>query len=185
MPLWVHIIVIAVAGVFGGLTNAFMVNRRSSLPEEMAQEAGVSPTTTPKLANFYVSNGFLGAAAACVSWAAYGPNNAANILEGNYPLTAATLATAFVIGMGGTKWLQSERDKGRWQATASAAALAEPNPQLQRYLSMASSDQAPQIATKLANIPATGSNMGAPAEARRGRGGDSAQPGGAQGAQKV
>src|SRR5215208_2603327 len=61
-------------------------------------------------------------------------------------LTFTMLASAFSVGLGGTKWLQSERDKGRWQAVTSQVSVSRPNPGLQATLSLASSDEAVQIA---------------------------------------
>ena len=148
--------VVAAAGALGGLVNTIMVNNRSLLSPEMAEAAGVSNKSTES-AKLYAINLVLGAAAACISWLAYGPYSTLYIIgkggitPEEYGVTAVSLATAFFIGMGGTKWLQSERDKGRWQAAAADAARAKSSPELARNLSLASSDQAPQIAAQEAN----------------------------------
>ncbi len=145
MPLWGIAIAVAAAGLIGGFTSAYYIQNRSLLGERQDPVEGVSPTTTREAVASYLGNGFLGAVAGCVSWAAYGAYSAANIFtEGE--LTFVTLAGAFFIGMGGTKWLQSERDKGRWQATAYQVAVTRPSPELQATLSLASSDQAIEIA---------------------------------------
>jgi hypothetical protein len=147
--------VVAGAGALGWLVNTIMVNNRSLLSEEMA-EAGVNKKSSDA-ARLYAINLILGAAAACISWLAYGPYSTlyivgkGGITPEEYGVTAVSLATAFFIGMGGTKWLQSERDKGRWQAAASDAARAKSSPELARNLSLASSEQAPQIAAREAD----------------------------------
>lgn len=148
--------IVAIAGALGGIVNTVIVNNRSLLSEEMAVRAGVNKNKRNDAARLYVLNGFLGAVAACVCWLAYGPYSTQYIIgkggttPEEYGIAAVALATAFFIGMGGTKWLQSERDKGRWQAAAADAARAEKDPELARNLSLASSDQAPQIAAQAA-----------------------------------
>jgi hypothetical protein len=144
--------IVALAGASGGLVNTIMVTNRSLLPEGTAEDAGVSTKTSN--AGLYVMNIVLGAVAASISWLAYGPYSTLYIIgkggitPEEYGVTAVSLATAFFIGMGGTKWLQSERDKGRWQAAAADAARADSSPELARNLALASSEQAPQIAAR-------------------------------------
>ena len=144
--------VVALTGAMGGLVNTIMVTNRSLLPEGTAEEAGV--VEKKGNAGLYVLNSVLGATAACISWLAYGPYSTlylvgkGGITPEEYGVTAVSLATAFFIGLGGTKWLQSERDKGRWQAAAADAARAESSPELARNLSLASSEWAPQIAAR-------------------------------------
>lgn len=149
--------IVALAGAVGGLVNTVMVNNRSLLTGEMAVRAGIAENEKGESARLYVLNGILGAIAACVCWLSYGPYSTLYIVgkggttPEEYGIAAVSLATAFFIGMGGTKWLQSEKDKGRWQAAATDAARAERNPELARNLSLASSDQAPLIASRAAS----------------------------------
>ena len=144
--------IVALAGALGGLVNTIMVTNRSLLPDETAEEVGVAKKAGNS--GLYVLNVVLGATAACISWLAYGPYSTlylvgkGGITPEEYGVTAVSLATAFFIGMGGTKWLQSERDKGRWQAAAADAARAPSSPELARNLSLASSEEAPQIAAR-------------------------------------
>ncbi len=143
MPLWVIAIAVAAAGFIGGLACAYYNRNRSLLDEDQATEAGASPTTTSEAVATYLGTGFIGAIAGCVSWAgAYGSAD----ISANGELTFTALTTAFFVGLAGPKWLQSERDKGRWQAVTSQVAVKSPDPELQATLSMASSDQAVQIA---------------------------------------
>ena len=146
--------IVALAGGLGGLVNTLIVNNRSLLNEELLNNAGVSKQTVKDSGKLYVLNITLGAVAACISWLAYGPYSTLYIVgvggttPEEYGIAAVALATAFFIGMGGTKWLQSERDKGRWQAAAADAARADKDPELARNLSLASSEEAPLIAAK-------------------------------------
>lgn len=140
------------AGLAGGITSAYVINNRSLLSEADAEEAGIDTNKRSRKWSrwaSYLGNGGLGFVAAGVFWAGYGAYSTADVM-GEGALTYISLATSFFVGMGGTKWLQSERDKGRWQAAAGSAALAKPDPQLQLRLSLASSDQAPQIAANAA-----------------------------------
>lgn len=155
MTPWVLIgfaAIVAIAGALGGLVNTIMVTNRSLLPQETAEEVGIAKKKGNS--GLYVLNTVLGATAACISWLAYGPYSTlyligkGGITPEEYGVTAVSLATAFFIGMGGTKWLQSERDKGRWQAAAADAARADSSPELARNLSLASSEEAPQIAAR-------------------------------------
>ncbi len=146
--------VVALAGALGGLVNTIMVNNRSLLSEEHARKLGIPKQTSREAAKLYLLNVTLGAVAACISWLAYGPYSTLYIVgkggtaPEEYGIAAVVLATAFFIGMGGTKWLQSERDKGRWQAAANDAARAEKDPELARHLSLVSSEEAPLIAAR-------------------------------------
>lgn len=176
------------AGFLGGITSAYVINNRSLLSAPEAAEAGVGKRS--RWAS-YLGNGCLGFVAAGVFWAGYGAYSTADMM-GQGTLTYISLATSFFIGFGGTKWLQSERDKGRWQAAAGSAAIAKSDPQLQLRLSLASSDQASQIAAAAAfkryassGTPRTGvkvsSNQGAlgpPNPQPRGDAGPSTTPSG-------
>jgi hypothetical protein len=100
---------------------------------------------------------FLDVVAACVPWLDYGPYGTLYIIgQGQavpevYGATAGALATAFFMGMSGAKRLQSERDMGRCQAAAYDAARTDADYDLARNLSLASSNQAAQIASKAAS----------------------------------
>jgi len=149
LPLLKFAGIVTVAGLAGGLTNAYIINHRSLLSEQEAADAGAEKRST---GGSYIGNGLLGAVAACVSWLAYGSYSNVDLLSSTGMLTGASLATAFFVGLAGPKWLQSERDKGHWQAAAQDAARANPekNPALAATLSKASSDQASQIASEAA-----------------------------------
>ncbi len=105
---------------------------------------------------FYGGNMILGAIAASIFWLAYGPYSSTYLIgQGGttpqeYGVTAASLASGFFIGIGAIKWLQSERDKGKWQTAAQTAARAPKDTELAENLNLASADQAPSIAEKAA-----------------------------------
>jgi hypothetical protein len=173
----------AAAGLVGGLTSAYVINNRSLLSEaeaevveEEAKNVEVNTNRRGSLSS-YLGNALLGFVAAGVFWAGYGTYSALDV-TGTGTLTYISLATAFFIGMGGTKWLQSERDKGRWQAAEPAAALAKPDPQLQLRLSLASSVQAAQIAVAAAfkGRSPGGSRTGGTRAPNRGAGGPAESP---------
>jgi len=155
--LVVFTVIVFVSGTLGGIVSAILINNRSLLSDDMAEDAGVHRKRRGEVLGSYFLNGFLGGVAACVSWLAYGPYSTLYIIgQGQaapevYGVTAVALATAFFIGMSGAKWLQSERDKGRWQAAAYDAARTDADYGLARNLSLASSDQAAQIAAKAAS----------------------------------
>jgi hypothetical protein len=144
--------------------------------EEEAKNVEVNTNRRGSLSS-YLGNALLGFVAAGVFWAGYGTYSALDV-TGTGTLTYISLATAFFIGMGGTKWLQSERDKGRWQAAEPAAALAKPDPQLQLRLSLASSDQAAQITAAAAfkGRSPGGSRTGGTRAPNRGAGGPAKSP---------
>src|SRR5215216_6860634 len=146
MNLWILALLVGAAGFVGGVSNAVYIRNRSLLDEDQATLAGVEPTSKTEAAATYLVNGFLGAVAACVSWAALSGAVASAATNISTPGVLTTLAGAFSVGLGGTKWLQSERDKGRWQAVTSQVSVSRPNPGLQATLSLASSDEAVQIA---------------------------------------
>ena len=136
-------------------TSSYTINNRSLLSEadaETGEEEGEGPGATRINGVLYplmLAMEPLALLRSVPFWAGYGASSTVDVMgTGKPPYTS--LVTAFFIGMGGTKWLQSERDKGRWQAAAGSAALAKPDPQLQLKLSLASSDQAAQIAATAA-----------------------------------
>ncbi len=172
MYLWTIALYVAAAGFLGGLASAYYIQNRSSLDEKQAIEVGASPTTTWEAVSTYLGNGLLGAIAGSATWASA---NGALEVTASDTLTFATLVSAFSVGLGGTKWLQSERDKGRWQAVTSAVAVRRPDPELQATLSLASSDQAVQIAKAGLGTGPGGARI--PNQPR----GPAASPGGGQG----
>ncbi len=152
--------IVAAAGALGDLVNTVLVNNRSLLSEDHAKKLRIHKQTARDAAKLYLLNVTLGAVAACICWLAYGPYSTLYVVgkggtaPEEYGIAAVALATAFFIGTGGTKWLQSERDKGRWQAAATDAARAEKDPELARNLSLASSEEAPLIAARAAESAA-------------------------------
>jgi len=159
-------------------TSAYTINNRSLLSEadaETGEEEGEVPGATRINGVLYplmLAMEPLASLRLVPFWAGYGASSTVDVM-GTGKLPYISLVTAFFIGMGGTKWLQSERDKGRWQAAAGSSALAKQHHQLQLKLSLALSDQTSQIAA------AAAFERFSPAGPRTGGGGASNQsPGG-------
>jgi hypothetical protein len=82
-----------------------------------------------------ITNWIFGAAAAFLSWTAYGPISSYPVFgplaSGAPPpisqLTYAQLATATFLGIGGSRWISNEVDKRLLTAAASTAARKVPN----------------------------------------------------------
>ena len=136
-------------------TSAYAINNRSLLSEadaETGEEEGEVPGATRINGVLYplmLAMEPLASLRPVPFWAGYGASSTLDVM-GTGKLPYISLVTAFFIGMGGTKWLQSERDKGRWQAAAGSSALAKQHHQLQLKLSLALSDQTSQIAAAAA-----------------------------------
>jgi hypothetical protein len=132
-------------------TSAYAINNRSLLSEadaETGEKEGEVPGTTRINGVLYplmLAMKPLALFRSVPFWAGYGASSTVDVM-GTGKLPYISLVTAFFIGMGGTKWLQSERDKGRWQAAAGSSALARQHHQLQLKLNLSLSDQTPQIA---------------------------------------
>jgi hypothetical protein len=151
--IWWIILAVLGAGAVGGLANALLSDNGFILPKyETTGGAGI-------LRIGVLGNMFIGALAAGVSWGLYGPSANAAILgaqpEGTVTapvvLTIATLFSAVLIGVGGSRWLTNEIDKGLLRAAASKAAGASASGAAAAQIATATPAQALRIATDLSS----------------------------------
>ncbi|GAC1404154.1 MAG: hypothetical protein NVSMB49_22430 [Ktedonobacteraceae bacterium] len=117
MSIWVVIGIVCLAGAIGGLVNSFSSDDGPKIP---TNEAGI-------FLPGFISHVFLGAVAAGLSWALYGPASQATVAvigsppaqaAPTYSLTLAALAGAVFVGIGGANWIANEVNK---RATIAAA----------------------------------------------------------------
>lgn len=124
------LLVVALAGGTGGIVAALLSEDKGFvLPKKVSGDVSI------------VRPGFIGlilvgAAAAALSFALYGPLSSETVVGGpesadsatanedneDFGLTLAALGGAFLIGIGGSKWLSSQVDKSILQAAAAEAA---------------------------------------------------------------
>ena len=108
--------IIFIAGGLGGLANALMNGEGILFPH---WKSGI---WFPG----FIGNAFIGSIAALVSW---GLNSSGSSLElvftagktGNASLTVGTFTGALLVGVGGTRWLSNEVEKGLLRQAASEA----------------------------------------------------------------
>jgi len=107
---------VCIAGALGGVLTTLVTSDTVMLPRRVED-------TTWQLG--IIGNVIVGAAAAAASWGLYSPYSQASVLA-IAPTTASptvsALTMAFLTGIGGTKWLNSETQSDLWQATAAKAA---------------------------------------------------------------
>src|SRR5215472_13364154 len=77
-----------------------------------------------------LGNLFVGAVAALVSWALYGPAAGLSVGNFNADLTWAGFAAAVLVAIGGARWLSAEVDKSLLKGAAAVAARKKANDQL-------------------------------------------------------
>lgn len=116
MNIWVFLAAIFVAGVIGGIVNAFMSDNGFVFPRVtggIVQPGGVG-------------NAFIGGIAAVVSWGLYGPFAGTPIFSGQAApaagFTLSALVGAILVGISGARWLSNEVDKRLLRAAGVAAA---------------------------------------------------------------
>lgn len=121
MSIWIFLAAIFVAGVVGGVVNAFMSDNGFVFPKVTAgivQPGGVG-------------NAFIGGIAAVVSWGLYGPFAGSPIFStqptpsGSFTLSA--LVGAILVGISGARWLSNEADKRLLRAAGIEAAKRAPD----------------------------------------------------------
>jgi len=120
MPIWALLLIVFVAGFFGGLVNAWMSGNGLVLPTRT--DGVVQPG--------FLGNAVTGGVAAAISWGLYGPLAAESItattggtgIKGE--LTLAALAGAVLVGIAGARWLTNEVDKSLLRAAAVTAATS-------------------------------------------------------------
>jgi hypothetical protein len=106
MNPWYCFGLIALAGALGGLVNALLTDNGFTFPRS---EKGIWCPGA-------ISNVLLGSAAAIASWSFYGSGSTVDLAT-NLPerakisLTFSALSGAFLVGVGGARWITNEVDK--------------------------------------------------------------------------
>jgi hypothetical protein len=105
MNPWTCALLIALAGGFGGVINAFITDNGFPLPR---RESGVWCPGA-------ISNVLIGAFAAFASWSFYGSGAAVDLAQETertvLSLKFSALAGALLVGVGGARWITNEVDK--------------------------------------------------------------------------
>lgn len=146
------LLVVALAGAVGGILAALLSDDKGFVfPRPVRGENG-TVTYRPGFLGLIL----VGACAAALSFALYGPLAGATVIGGPgspvddsgnpYGLTLAALAGAVLIGTGGSKWLASQVDKVTLQQTAVTAARREPDLVHARQIAEATPSQALETA---------------------------------------
>lgn len=138
-------------GALGGLVNAMMSDNGFALPKKETLQNG-GTLVRPG----YLSNVFIGAVAALISWGLYGPLSAFRIF-GSAPaletvdpkqvyLSLAAVVGAVLVGVGGAKWLSDEVDKKLLRATAVQAASRGASTESSSKIALVTPAQALEVA---------------------------------------
>jgi hypothetical protein len=105
MNPWTCALLITVAGGIGGIVNALMTNNGFILPR----------WTHNVWCPGFISNILIGAFSALSSWAFYGSGASIELAQvserTSISLKFSALAGAFLVGVGGARWLTNEVDK--------------------------------------------------------------------------
>lgn len=146
MELWPLFWAVVGAGGAGGVLNAFLSENGFPLPRK---EEGVWRPG-------FIGNVVIGAAAAFVSWGLYGPYASAAIVgtdalpsDQSVFLTLSALTGAFVVGIGGARFLSSEVDKKLLTLTASRVASSDADAKVAAEIAAASPVDAARIARQM------------------------------------
>jgi hypothetical protein len=122
---WLPVVLAFGAGALGGVLNAVMTDNGFILPQFAAVQNNARIWRPGVLGNLVV-----GAVAAVVSWALYGPSAGLPVGDFKAELTWAGFAAAVLVGIGGARWLSAEVDKSLLKGAAAVAAGKQANPQL-------------------------------------------------------
>jgi hypothetical protein len=151
--VWEAGLVVAAAGAAGGIVSAFLSEDRG-LP--LPTKVPVDGTTV--LRPGFVGHVVVGAIASFISWGLYGPLTDQVLIGSNpdgsppaddFGITAAAVAAATGVGVGGAKFLSNYVDKKLLQATASVAAGKTADPVAAGQLTHAMPTKALDIAQKM------------------------------------
>jgi hypothetical protein len=155
MSIWGLLGVVAAAGAIGGVINAMLSDNGFALPKY--DKAGTVSIWRPG----WIANVVVGVAAAVVSWGLYGPY-ANEVLVGNqsatvpqkFVLTLSSVVGAFLVGIGGSRYLTNQVDKSLLKASAAKAAGSNASSEAPTAIATATPAEALQIAEKLPDPPA-------------------------------
>lgn len=129
MAGWIPVILALAAGAMGGVLNAVTSDNGFIVPR-FAPVDGGGKIWRPGV----IGNVVVGAIAAVVSWALYGPSAGLPVGDFKAELSWAGFASAVLIGVGGARWLSAEVDKSLLKGAASVAAGKAANPNLQAQM---------------------------------------------------
>ncbi len=124
MSPWFCMLLVSLAGSLGGVINALLSDNRFIMPR---RDGNV-------LCPGFLSNVFVGAAGAFISWALYGSGAAIDLAASSgtpreaISLRLSALAGAFLVGVAGAKWLTNEADKKLLREGVRRAAGGPPRP---------------------------------------------------------
>lgn len=114
------LILVAVLGLVGGLVRGFIDSEGLVLPEVKQTDVG------RVLRLGFVGSAVVGAVAAALSFAMYGPLANVSLITGQagitYGISLSAAAGLVLVGFSGAYWLNSEAKKKLMQATAATAA---------------------------------------------------------------
>ena len=154
MHVWEAGLVVAAAGAAGGIVSAFLSEDRGfALPTKVPVDG------TTVLRPGFLGHIVVGAIASFISWGLYGPFTDQVLIGSNpdgsppadtFGITAAAVAAAAGVGVGGAKFLSNYVDKKLLQATASVAAGKTADPVAAGQLTHVLPTQALDIAHKMA-----------------------------------
>ncbi|HKG13485.1 MAG TPA: hypothetical protein VKB12_09095 [Pyrinomonadaceae bacterium] len=105
MSVWTCLLLIGAAGAFGGVINALLTDNGFIFPR---WESGV-------WCPGFITNVLVGAAAALISWAAYGSGASIDLAKeterAQVSLSLTAVAGACLVGVAGARWITNEVDK--------------------------------------------------------------------------
>ncbi|HEV3361754.1 MAG TPA: hypothetical protein VG247_33465 [Pseudonocardiaceae bacterium] len=152
--LWEIAGYIAASGGIGGVVAALLSEDKGFvLPTRMTNAA--DGTKSNVIRPGFIGLILIGAIAATVSWALYGPaadlvllsTSANGQAAGSANLTLAAIGGAVLVGSGGSKWISGQVDKTLLRQTASVAAGRQPaDAQVAHLIATAAPSQALQAA---------------------------------------
>lgn len=125
MTAWEITGIVAVAGALGGVIAALMSEDKGFLLPTKVQDA-----TGTIIRPGFLGLMIIGAAAAALSFALYGPlsnttafgSDHSGLPRQDYGITLAALGGAVLVGIGGSKWISSQVDKALLSQAAGTAA---------------------------------------------------------------
>ncbi|UJB73024.1 hypothetical protein HRE53_30305 (plasmid) [Acaryochloris sp. 'Moss Beach'] len=116
MSPWLCMVIIFLAGGFGGIANA-LINKEGLLFPHWKNGVWIPG---------FIGNAFTGAMAALISWGLYSSGSSIELAPGaadnpEVSLTVGSVTAAILVGVGGTRWLSNEVDKKLLRQAASEA----------------------------------------------------------------